>query len=54
MARINQKFIESYLYNKLLEAIRPLNEFKDAIDSTEQVLKAKIEGIIQQIISIEI
>jgi hypothetical protein len=54
MARINQKFIESYLYNKLMEAVKPLNQVSDALDSSEKELKAEIKGIVEQITRIEI
>jgi len=54
MVKVSEKFIESYLNNKLLETLRPLNEFKDALDSSEGELRAEIDSIIQRIISIEI
>jgi hypothetical protein len=54
MAKVSEKFISSYLNNKLLEAIKPLNEFKDALDSSEDKLIVEIVGIIKQIIGIEI
>ena len=54
MARINQKFIESYLYNRLLEAVQVLNGVSDALDSSEKELKKELKGIIQQITRLEI
>jgi hypothetical protein len=54
MTQVSKRFIDSYLNNKLLEAIKPLNEIKDAVDPTEQRLLGKINGIIEEIISIEI
>jgi hypothetical protein len=54
MARINQKFIESYLYHRILEAIKLLNEVGSALDSSEKELKEELKGIIQQITRLEI
>ena len=54
MAKIRQTFIESFLTNKLLESVKPLNEIKDALDPTEEALIKKIDGIIQDIIGTEI
>jgi hypothetical protein len=54
MTQVSKKFIDSYLNNKLLEAIKPLNEIKDAVDPTEQGLIQEIDGIIKKIISVEI
>ena len=54
MARISQKYIESYLYNKLMKAVQILNELSDALDSSEKELKAEIKGIVQQITHLEI
>ena len=54
MARINQKFIESYLYNKLLASAQILNEVNDALDNSEKELKAEIKSISEQITRIEI
>ena len=54
MARISQKFIESYLYNKLIKAVQILNEVSDALDSSEKELKEEIKGITQQITRLEI
>jgi hypothetical protein len=53
MATVSQKFIDGYLNNKVLEAIKPLNELHDALDPKEQRLIAKINGIIEQILSLE-
>jgi hypothetical protein len=54
MTKVTEKFISSYLNNKLLEAIKPLNEIKDTLDLSEEKLIAEIDGIIKQILSIEI
>ena len=54
MAQVSKRFIDSYLNNKLLESIKPLNEIKDAVDPTERGLIQEIDGIIKKIISIEI
>ena len=54
MVRVSEKFISSFLNNKLMGAIKPLNEVKDAIDSSEEELRAEVDGIIQKILSIEI
>jgi len=54
MARINQKFIESYLYSRILEVLKILNEVGSALDSSEKDLKEEIKGIIQQITRLEI
>ncbi len=50
---VNERFIESYMNNKALEAVKILNEIKDALDTKEQALIGKINGIIEEIISIE-
>ena len=54
MAKIKQSFINSFLSNKVMESIKPLNEIKDALEPSEQGLIKKIDGIIQDILSIEI
>ena len=54
MAKVTDRFISSYLNNKLLEAILPLNQVQDALDPSEQELNKKIEDIKKQIISIEV
>lgn len=54
MARISQKFIESYLYNKLIKAVQILNQVSDALDVSEVELKAEIKGIVEQITRLEI
>lgn len=54
MVKVTEKFISSYLNNKLLAAIKPLNEIQDALDSSEEKLIIEIAGIIKRIISIEI
>jgi len=54
MVKVNQKFIDSYLNNKLLESLKPLNEIQDALDPSEEKLIIEIAGIIKRIISIEI
>ena len=54
MARIKESYIRGYLTNKLFEAIKPLNQVKDALEPTEQELIGEIEGIIKKIILIEI
>ncbi len=50
---VNENFIESYLNNKALEAVKVLNEIKDALDTKEQALIGKINGIIEEIDRIE-
>ncbi|HXX53167.1 MAG TPA: hypothetical protein VEI28_01210 [Thermodesulfovibrionales bacterium] len=54
MARIKQQYIESYLVNKLFEALKPLNEVKDALDPSEIELIAEIDRITKEIVRIEI
>lgn len=54
MARVNQRFIESYLYNKLFKAVKSLNEVHDALDSSEKELKAEIKSISEKITRLEI
>ena len=54
MVQVKQKFIDGYLNNKLLEAIKPLNEIKDALEAIEQGMIQEIDDIIKKIISIEI
>ena len=53
MAKIRQTFIDSFLANKLLESVKPLNEIRDALDPTEEALIKRIDGIIQDIIGTE-
>ena len=54
MVKIRQTFIDSFLTNKLLESVKPLNEIRDILDPTEDALLKRIDGIIQEIIGIEI
>lgn len=54
MAKVSKRFVHSYLNNKILESIKPLNEIKDALEPVEQELIAEIESIITKIICIEL
>jgi prefoldin subunit 5 len=54
MAKVSEKCISSYLNNKLLEAIKPLNEMRDALHTSEEKLMAEIDSIIERILSIQI
>lgn len=54
MIKVNQRFIDSFLNNKLLESLRNLNEVKSAVAPTEKILIAKIDQIIEQIVNIKI
>ena len=54
MAAVSQTFVDRYFSNKVLEAIKPLNELHDALDIQEQRLIGKINGIIEQILSLEL
>ena len=54
MIKLNQQFANSFLNNKLLESLRNLNEIKSAVDPSEEVLIAKIDQVIEQIVNIEI
>lgn len=54
MAKVNQKFVDSFLYGKLLEALKNLNQVKDALDPEEKDLLKKLDDISQSIIGIEI
>lgn len=54
MAKVNQKFVDGYLFGKMLEAIKPLNEVMDALDPSEKELVNKIKNVIQEITSIEV
>ncbi len=54
MAKVSEKFISSYLNNKLLDAIKPLNEVKDALDTSEENLKTEIDSIIRRVLKIQI
>jgi hypothetical protein len=53
MAIVTDKFVSSYLNNKLLEAVKPLNEVKDALGASQSVLKAESDRIIQAILKIQ-
>ena len=54
MAKIKERFNESYLNSNLFEAIRHLNKVIDALSPDEKVLIAKIQSINNEILSIEI
>jgi len=54
MVKVKQKFIEAYLFRKIMESIKPLNEFKDALDDSEKDLKDKVDGIIRELTRIEV
>lgn len=55
MARVRQSFIDSYLNNKLLDAVKSLNQLVDALDLTkEQRVVSQVEEIIKRILAIEI
>ena len=54
MIKVNQRFIDSFVNNKLLECLRNLNEIKGAVAPTEKLLIAKIDQIIEQIVNIKI
>ncbi len=54
MVRVKPSFVESFLFNRLLEAIKPLNQVIDALEPEEQELIGKIQNIIRQITGIEI
>lgn len=53
MARVKQSFVQGYLNNKLLESVKPLNEIKDALDPSETELIERVDGIINDILSID-
>jgi hypothetical protein len=53
MARMNQKFADRYLFGKMMEVIKPLNEIIDALDPTETELIARLKVVIKEITSIE-
>lgn len=55
MAQIRKSFIDSYLNNRLLDAVKCLNQVLDAIDTKEeQKLVAEIDDIRKRILSIQI
>ena len=55
MVTVRQSFIDSYLNNKLLEAVKSLNQVMDALDLTkEQKVVSEIDEIIKRILAIEI
>ncbi len=54
MARVTQKFIDAFLYSKMLDAVRPLNEVLMALDPSEVELVSRIKRLIQEITSVEI
>jgi hypothetical protein len=54
VAEVKQEFVDSYLYGKMLEAVKPLHEMLSALDPCEERLTARIKGIISDITSTEI
>lgn len=54
MAQVNQKFADRFLFGKILEAIKPLNEVIDALDPSETVLIARGKSVVKEITSIEV
>ncbi len=53
MTMVNQKFIETYLYRKVFEAVKNLNEVRDALDPKEAALLQRFEAITKELMSIE-
>jgi hypothetical protein len=54
MAQVNQKFVDGYLFGKMLESIKPLNQVIDALDPSETKFISRIRKVIQEITSIEL
>lgn len=54
MAKVNQKFIGSYLNNKLMEAVKNLHDVKSALDPDEKELIKRLDELAKQITSIEL
>lgn len=54
MVKVKQSFIETYLFGKIMESIKPLNEFRGALDDSEKELKDKVDEIIRELTRIEV
>lgn len=55
MAKVRESFVSGYLNNKMLEAVKSLNEIVDALDPvTEKETIDRVERIVKEIISIEL
>lgn len=54
MAKVNQEFFQSYLYGKVLEAIKILSEVGSALDASETELQEEIKGILKRLTRLEI
>ena len=53
MAQVNQKFVDGYLFGKMLESIKPLNQAIDALDPAEKELIIRIGKVIREITNID-
>lgn len=53
MTEVTQDFIDVYLYTKMLESVKPLQEAMNALDPCEEKLIERIDGIIQEILHTE-
>ncbi len=54
MTKVTDKFISGYLNGKVFEAIKPLNEIKEALAESEQGLITELDEIIKRILRIEV
>ncbi len=53
MTEVTEEFVSGFLYTKMLEAVKPLQEVMIALDPCEEVLIARLSGIIDEILHTE-